>query len=363
MTQDKLLRALGRLLFISSFLPYAAKLPYMLGAWRYSPMDRHDWLFLLVAVVALLASFRVLLARRSATQGMYLLALLPSLTVIALGEALDIHAAVIMGAVAFAWSILWFTLGWRSAYTAFPIYAILGLSCTSTTYWLGYFSGTLHWSGLAIKEVLTVLLLVWLLFNIFRERQVRREAFCFYLAFTILIFTAWQARPLYRSAPSFIPDFSFLDRGEFFGRALTITPADERFYGSSDVGKYIFASDEHIVSILAVTCVENVHQIHPASHCLRVSGWAIDAENVVSVGIADQKLYVSEIIAQRGAQRLMVWVWYSSADVSTGNFLAFRRLWRQGTPWFTAQTSTPCAQGAENDARAVLGKFLAGTTS
>lgn len=362
MTRTKLMRALGCLLFISSFLPYAWKLPYMTGAWRYSPMDRHDWLFLLIAAVALLASFRVLLARRSATHGLYLLVLLPSLALMALGGALDIHAAVIMGAVAFAWSMLWFILGWRSAYTAFPIYAILGLSCTSTTYWLGYFSGALQWNGLAIKGVLAALLLIWLLLNIFCERQVRRESFCFYLAFAALTFATWQARTLYRSAPPFIPDFSSLDRGEFFGRTLTITPDDERFFGSSNVGKYIFASEEHIVTILAVTCVDNIHQIHPASHCLRVSGWAIDAENVVSVAVAEQKLYVSEIIAQRGSQRLMVWVWYSSANVSTGNFLAFRRLWRQGTPWFTAQISTSCAQGAENDARAVLGKFLAGDT-
>lgn len=362
MTQTKLTRALTWLLLIGSFLPYAWKLPYMTNAWRSSPMDRFDWLFLLLAAVALLATLRVLLARRSRTQCVYLVALLPSLLLMALGVALEIHAAAIMGAVAFSWSMLWFALGWRSAYTAVPIYAIMGLSCTSTSYWLGYFSGSLQWNGLAIKGVLTLLLLAWLLHNVFRERQVRRETFCFYLAFAVLIFSAWQARTLYRTAAPFLPDFHTLDRGEFFGQAMEITPADERFFGASDIGKYIFASDDSIVTVLAVTCVDDIHQIHPASHCLRVSGWAIDAENIDSVDVASQRLYVSEIIARRDGQRIMVWVWYSSADASTGNFLAFRRLWRQGTPWFTAQVSTPCAQGTENDARAVLSKFLAITT-
>jgi len=362
MIQSRRAKFLTWLFLAGSFLPFAWKLPYMAGAWRNSPLDRHDWLFLLLAVVALLTTFRVLLARRSNAQGMYLLVLLPSLLLMALAAVIKIHAMAIMSAVAFSWSMLWLTLGWRAAYTAFPIYAILGLSCTSTSYWLSYFSGPLQWNGLTIKGVLTPLLLAWLLHNIYRERQVRRETFCFYLAFAALAIGAWQARALYQTTAPFTPDFSNLDRGDFFGQPLTITPADERFFGSSGVGKYIFASDHDMVTVLAVSCVNDVHQIHPASHCLRVSGWSIDAEKMVNVDIASQKLSVSEIIARRDNRRIMVWVWYSSADSSTGNFLGFRRLWRQNTPWFTAQISTPCDEGTEDDARDTLAKFLAATT-
>jgi hypothetical protein len=358
MTQTKSMRALSYLLLFSSFLPYVWKIPYMANAWRHSPMDRYDWVFLLIAGLALLACFRLLLTRHSHNRGVYMLALLPSLLFIVTGEALEIHALSILGAVAFAWSMLWFTRGWRAAYTAFPVYAILALSSTSTSYWLGYFSGNLQWNGLAIKAIMALLLLLWWLANIFYERQMPRESFCFYLIFAALLLGAWQVRTHYRSAAPFIPDFASIKNDEFFGQPLPITPADERFFGPSDIGKFTFASDINVITILTVSSVDRVHQIHPASHCLRVSGWGIAKESIANIIIANKKLAVSEILAHREGQRIIMWVWYSSTEHSTGSFLAFRRLWRQGTPWFSAQISTPYREGEEENARATLNHFL-----
>jgi len=125
--------------------------------------------------------------------------------------------------------------------------------------------------------------------------------------------------------------------GEFIGREPTHDDNFQRFFHTSDAHSYEYASPSHIYNLLAVTCGTNIHEIHPASHCLRSSGWHIDKEQLVEVTVKNHLFSVTEIEASRRGRSILVWVWYSSPKVSVGNFLAFRRLWEADTHWETYQ--------------------------
>ena len=43
------------------------------------------------------------------------------------------------------------------------------------------------------------------------------------------------------------------------------------------------------------------------------------------------------IKASLGQAKILLWVWYTNDSVSTGNFICFRRLWRDGKQWSTYQ--------------------------
>ena len=294
---------------------------------------------------------------REKPDGVALAALLPSLALFLLALRVDNHALGIIGAVAFSWSAAWLAWGWRSACCIFPAYGILMLMCTSSRYWLGYFFSIFRLDGLAIKAILTVLFAGWLGLSLLRERRVRRESFFFCLALLLVLMTVWQAGTLQRRSAAFVPEFHSVNFSGYLGRSLEPTADDRRFFGGSRLRKFFYAADSGIVNVLALTCGDDVHQIHPAGHCLRTSGWRIISERLTEAEIGGRKLEVSEIVASNPGTTLLVWVWYSCRSFSTGSFLGFRRIWSADTQWHTYQISTPLFT-SEEEGRARLGEFL-----
>ena len=66
---------------------------------------------------------------------------------------------------------------------------------------------------------------------------------------------------------------------------------------------------------------------------------------------------VTEIDAEKGANRFLVWVWYSSDKFSTPGFLGFRRHFRPGGNYYTYQISVPVYENTEHS-RNELHKFV-----
>ncbi|WP_276740242.1 exosortase-associated EpsI family protein [Victivallis vadensis] len=347
----------GYMTVAAGFVPLACKMPYIFRAWRQSPLDRFDWIFGALFLAAAGIAWSRLRERREKPDGVALAALLPSLALFLLALRVDNHALGIIGAVAFNWSAVWLAWGWRSACCIFPAYGILMLMCTSSRYWLGYFFSIFRLDGLAIKAILTVLFAGWLGLSLLRERRVRRESFFFCLALLLVLMTVWQAGTLQRRSAAFVPEFHSVNFSGYLGRSLEPTADDRRFFGGSRLRKFFYAADSGIVNVLALTCGDDVHQIHPAGHCLRTSGWRIVSERLTEAEIGGRKLEVSEIVASNPGTTLLVWVWYSCRSFSTGSFLGFRRSWSADTQWHTYQISTPLFT-SEEEGRARLGEFL-----
>ena len=85
-------------------------------------------------------------------------------------------------------------------------------------------------------------------------------------------------------------------------------------------------------------CGDNIHEIHPASHCLRTSQWKVESEKPYFL---QPDFAVTEIEAQKGPIRILVWVWYSGREFSSPSFFGFRRHFRPGGDYYTCQISIP----------------------
>ena len=120
------------------------------------------------------------------------------------------------------------------------------------------------------------------------------------------------------------------------------------------VRQYRYAVRSNDIAVLAVLCGKNVHEIHPASHCLRTSQWTVNSEKIFHLR---DNFAVTEIDARKGNTRILVWVWYSSTKFSTPGFLGFRRQFRPGGIYYTYQISVP-VWGNIDESRAELKNFI-----
>ena len=162
-----------------------------------------------------------------------------------------------------------------------------------------------------------------------------------------------HTKELYFEGKSFIPEFS-VHCGDFWGRNILPDENTKRFFITSTVRQFRYTEKNTDVSVLAVQCGRNIHEIHPASHCLRTSFWTIHSEKILYL---HDQFAVTEINAQKGADHILVWVWYSNETLSTPGFLGFRRHFKPDGTYHTYQISVPLYRDVESS-RAVLEKFV-----
>jgi hypothetical protein len=158
---------------------------------------------------------------------------------------------------------------------------------------------------------------------------------------------------LYFEGESFIPAFPN-HCGEFWGRRIMPDENTKRFFATSKVRQYRYTKNDADISVLAVQCGRNIHEIHPASHCLRTSMWRVYSEKILYLR---ENFAVTEIDAAKGSSRILVWVWYSSEKFSTPGFLGFRRHFTPGGNYYTYQISIPLYGDVEKN-RNELKKFV-----
>ena len=142
--------------------------------------------------------------------------------------------------------------------------------------------------------------------------------------------------------------------GDFYGRAIEPDISTRRFFATSQIAQYRYITGNQEISVLAVKCGKDVHEIHPASHCLRTSRWVVTDEKIFAVR---PDFSVTEIQAHKGGDRALIWVWYSNDEFSTPGFLGFRRRFRPDGNYHTFQISVPVTVDI-GTARKSLKEFL-----
>lgn len=321
-------------------LPLLLKLTYLFSAWRGSALDRLDWIFgvLFLLSGSALAPKIMRLARK------YDLAALCGVAgtsaVIAISRSANIHALEILGAILFWWSVVWLVAGWRSACAALPAFGILLCMCPSTTNWISFFFRLTPTGAFTAKCLIAGFCTFWAAINLRFNLFFPRGTFCFCVVVLAAVVLANQSRGLlHRSAP-LILNYD-MRIGDYLGRDQIVTSGMRKFFKNSRVRQIRYSSPRDSVELLEVQCGGDVHEIHPASHCLRTSGNTILSEYPREVMIRGVDYQVTEIVALRAGVRRLVWVWYSCETFSTGSFLGFRRGWKPRVVWYTYQVSTP----------------------
>lgn len=333
-------------LLLIGFIPYAIKLPYMFQAWNDSPLDRFDWIFVLLFALLFPLIWMKTRKRKEVAQVDYavLIVLLP--TILAFGAAiyLSINALQILCGIAFAFTMFWFIYGGQNAYRVLPAFGLLTLGVTSTTYWINYYVGDPEMiAGYILKFTAAGILLLWLTSNFIWERKVRTRTLLFAGASCLALLYIWQNEQVssLKGAPISL-ELSEGKTGPYLAQSQEVTSDDIRFFGEdSEIDKYYYIGDAEGIFILAVTCGTKVNSIHPASHCLRVSGWTVLSEDISTIALNEKTLYLTEILAEYRNATYLFWVWYSNPDFSTGSFVHFRKEWRSDQTWQTYQLMLP----------------------
>ncbi len=303
-------------------IPFAVKVVYLMKAWVTSPVDRiniglYGSLSLLFVSIAVAAKWhwRFLTGNSSTTikySRSLRIALIP-LVLYVIGLIWSINALQLIASVGFLWAIAWALYGRESGFLLAPAAVCAVLAVPGSIYWIS------------------------------RAGQ----------AFTG------------ETAPAFAPVFTADSQEGYLGRELEPDDAFLRFFRTGEAHQFAYANASNTaVSVLSVKVGKDVHEIHPATHCLRSGGWFVESDGPRRVELPGRAapLQVTEAIVQKGGARALVWIWYSTDKLSVGSFLRFRQLYSRNETWhgFQVLTSLDLDNQTLDRKRQELAAFLAG---
>ena len=343
---------MSKIIFILlSFVPLCWHSPYLLQAWQSSRLDQWDWIFYLAAVpAAIWAMWKEKLGKCD----FYALILLIPMLCLTFGKSFHhINALLIISAAGVIFSTVWLLGAWTVAYRILPAAVILLLGTPSSSYQLSLLLMCPVYLAWAVKFLLAMLCFGWIWYNKRSGTVIRCGTLCFLAAVLASALLMLHSKELYFEGRSFIPEFP-AHCGDFWGRTIQPDENTKRFFATSTVKQYRYTKNNVDISVLAVKCGRDIHEIHPASHCLRTSMWTVCSENILYL---QDNFAVTEIEAKKGTNHILVWVWYSSEKFSTPGFLGFRRHFTPGGNYYTCQVSLPLSGTVENT-RDELKKFM-----
>ena len=338
------------LLFLSlaSFIPNGS---YLLQAWKSSPLETLNWLFFLLAVPAAFRGLKNNPPGRWDLRGA--VPLLFSLVLLAAKNHHQINALCVVSSSVFVWSMAFLTGGWGFAGKLLPFLFLMLLGTPGSTYYLAKFlmlSTPVAWG---VKFLAAAGAFGWLeaakRFN--WQPKVGSLLFSGTAFFSALFL--FHAEELYFTGRRFTPAFP-LRAGDFYGRKISPDANTQRFFATSSVAQYRYLHRGEEISVLAVRCGKNVHEIHPASHCLRTSRWTVTSEKLFFLR---EDFAVTEISAVKNRQQTLIWVWYSSDEFSTPGFTGFRRRFKPNGKYHTYQFAVPINKNI-TVSRKILKDFL-----
>ena len=287
-------------------------------AWVTSPVDRINiglygslsLLFVLIAVVAKL-HWRFLTVRPMKRSRSLRLALVP-LVLYAIGFIWSVNALQLIASVGLLWAVAWGLYGRVSGLMLAPAAVCAVLAVPGSVYWIS------------------------------RAGQA---------------FTGETAAAF---APAFAPD----SQKGYLGREIEPSDGFTRFFRTSEARQFAYANASNAVSVLSVKIGRDVHEIHPATHCLRSGGWFVESDELRKVDLPGRvgSFQVTEAVVQKGGTRALVWIWYSTDELSVGSFLRFRQLYSRTDRWqgFQIMTAVGPGEPSLDRARGVLAGFLSG---
>jgi len=341
-------------------IPFFCTIPYSVHSWRTSPMDRTNWIFFLAFL--LIAGCSVPAVNDSAKRNRYdwfaLLAAAAAAILYAGGIVKQIYLIRILAGTWFWWTGVWFFCGWHAAWSMIPAFGVLSLGCTSTTFLMCRHFLVQPQTALFLKLGATLICAALCAVFMLTGFVMKREVFWFLLAAAVILGGTVVSRSTGKTVAAFRPDLTANVEG-FERLEIPLTENTIRFFEGSEVHQYAYSDGIFRCSILEVKCGNDIHKIHPASHCIRSSGAEILSESVVTHTLPDgRSLPVTEIRSRIHGMPALTFVWYTGPTETTGSFYTFRRKWSPSEQWYSYQAVTEIYDGNEEAARRFLLNLL-----
>lgn len=338
-------------IFILSFIPLCIHLPYLFSAWQGSRLDKFDWVFYILAIPAAIWAARKEKSEKCDYSA--LLLLIPMLFLSLTTKLHNINALAIAASVGVSFAAVWLLFSWKISYKTLPAAMILLLGTPSSSYQLSLLMMCPVWAAWIIKFLIAILCFVWIGCNKYFDLQIKKGTLFFTAAVAGSSLLLMHTRELYFEGKAFIPRYDS-HIGDYWGRSIQPDANTLRFFATSKVEQFRYTKGNIDISVLSVKCGNNIHEIHPASHCLRTSLWTVHSERILYL---QDNFAVTEIDAEKGKNRILVWVWYSSDKFSTPAFLGFRRHFQPDGNYYTCQISIPVYDKTEYS-RELLKRFI-----
>ena len=339
------------ILLICSLIPLTFQGKYLFTSWVNSRLDHWNWIFYLLATLAIIFTYK------KEKIGKYDYKALPlAIVMLILSFSVYFHkinALSVASSIAFIFTYSWFIASWSFASNLLPVIAILALGIPSSTYVISVLLMCPIWMSWTIKFILAILSFGWLTYINYFNVQLKKGTLFFIIATIFSSFLLLHSKEIYFEGKSFIPNFSTYV-GKFLGRKIQPDDNTKRFFATSSIQQMRYTKNDLDISVLAVKCGKNIHEIHPASHCLRTSLWTILSEKILYL---QDNFAVTEIEAKKGKNYCLLWVWYSNEKFSTPSFIGFRRHYKSGVNYYTYQVSIPVYKNVEHS-RIELQNFI-----
>ena len=314
-----------------------------------SPAERWNW-FLGLWAIALLSVAIAFISREDNAQNVRrrsvwrFAVMLPAALLLLFGATRHIHLAFLMGGILLPYTMAACLFDGRVALLLLPGFTTLALFCPS----VGIILSTIfHLDGFLLKSIIAVLMTAILpCVALLHIPHLNTEAIAFSgLALLVAGAYAVQGRTSSRQPP-LRPVFDNLISEHFRGVQDNVSDGDRQFFGDSEIKRFTFIDQaDNAIYVLCVGKIDNIHQIHPTTYCLRVNGYEILKEHVLHIQQEGgfQPMDVQELVVERNGAKRIVWQWYGSKEYSTASFLRFRTFYSPANDWSVYILDCPVA--------------------
>lgn len=341
---------LKNFLFAISFLPLAAKFPYIISAWKYSPLDGGDmFMWLSLAFCVPICEF----VRRRLPQ--------PS-------KVCEPHPKFIFSLLIFSlllWAVLAFRInalgilisifivalstdlrfGRKVFVSQIPSFAFALLACPSVSFWLDYYleaglGGAI--SYFAAKFLLaSFFLFIWCASALLKGRYPRLINILFYICVCLaLIYNRVESKSLPVGDSIFVNELT-LAKDSWVGKDIPPSQQDARFFkGCKKITRRAYFNDSTSINYLGLDILD-ISNIHPVAICMKSAGYEIESSRQIYIKSENRKIQVNEIIAKIGARKILVYSWFANGVFSTGDFRKFRLAKFSKSKWRHYQLMMP----------------------
>jgi|GEM_PF-3243323 len=350
-------RILKPLTIFLSVLPLTLEIYRLIPVWKNSPMDRYDFLYLLLGT-ALLLILIPLHAEKEAEKRDFMAIpfLLGSFAVFSYGIYASLNLFYFCGVVGFSLSLVWLFYGWHLFWRLLPAGGLIVLSIPTTS--IAMFPPII-WNWIILKCCFGSLLVLFALTAEFLDLCPGWRHGIFYMALTAFLCLSLADNTRLPVGNAMYLDTSRMNFQDYIGSKQELSDFDKRFFsGNRKTERSVyFAKNGDFISLLSFESGSSVHNLHPPSVCLLSAGWELEKITPRRISLNGHSFAFEEIVAFSGSKRFLFYAWYSDATTSTGSYLRFRSLWHPDDIWWVYQLMTPIVTTRE-DAETTLNNFV-----